>query len=73
LDGKVTPHTLRHMAATWLMQSSAGLWEAAGYLGMTVKTLEDIYGHHHPGHFGTVHRAFSKPRTTKSPPMNIVN
>jgi hypothetical protein len=23
-------------------------WEAAGFLGMSEKTLRDIYGHHHP-------------------------
>jgi len=26
------------------------MWEAAGYLGMTVETLEEVYGHHHPDH-----------------------
>ncbi|MGY2051921.1 tyrosine-type recombinase/integrase [Methylobacterium sp. JK268] len=46
----VTPHTLRHTAATWLMQNGTDLWEAAGYLGMTVETLERVYGHHHPAH-----------------------
>jgi integrase len=47
-DVKVTPHVLRHTAATWLMQAGVDLWEAAGFLGMTVKQLEDTYGHHHP-------------------------
>jgi integrase len=46
----VTPHTLRHTAATWAMQNGADLWQAAGYLGMTVETLEAVYGHHHPDH-----------------------
>lgn len=46
----VTPHTLRHTAATWLMQNSCDLWEAAGFLGMTVEMLERNYGHHHPDH-----------------------
>jgi len=48
LDKHVTPHTLRHTAATWMMQNGADLWQAAGYLGMTVEILEKIYGHHHP-------------------------
>src|SRR4029434_3546284 len=48
--GNVTPHTLRHTAATWLMQRGAPMWEAAGFLGMSEKTLRDTYGHHHPAH-----------------------
>jgi integrase len=47
-DGKVTPHIMRHTRATWLMQAGVDLWEAAGHLGMNVKTLQDHYGHHHP-------------------------
>jgi integrase len=49
-DGNVTPHTLRHTAATWLMQRGVDPWEAAGFLGMSVKVLIDTYGHHHPNH-----------------------
>jgi hypothetical protein len=30
--------------ATWLMMENADLWEAAGYLGMTVETLQRVYG-----------------------------
>jgi integrase len=48
LDKHVTPHILRHTAATWAMQNGADLWQAAGFLGMTVQMLEDRYGHHHP-------------------------
>lgn len=44
----VTPHTLRHTCATWLAQSGVPIWEAAGYLGVTVQTFERTYGHHHP-------------------------
>jgi integrase len=47
-SGKVTPHTLRHTAATWLMQRGADPWKAAGFLGMSVDVLLDTYGHHHP-------------------------
>jgi integrase len=32
LSGRVTPHTLRHTAATWLMQRGVPVWEAAGFL-----------------------------------------
>ncbi len=49
----VTRHTLRHTRATHLMQSGrVSLWEAAGFLGMTTRTLERVYGHHHPDHQG---------------------
>ncbi len=48
--GNVTPHTLRHTAATWLMQAGVPVWTAAGYLGMSVEVLVNTYGHHHPDH-----------------------
>jgi integrase len=48
LPGRVTPHTLRHTAATWLMQRGVPIWEAAGFLGMSPEVLQDTYGHHHP-------------------------
>ena len=35
----MSPHTLRHTAATWLMQAGADRWQAAGYLGMSVEML----------------------------------
>jgi integrase len=62
LPGKVTPHILRHTAATWLMQAGVDLWEAAGFLGMTVEMLSARYGHHHPDHLSGARRAFSKHR-----------
>ena len=46
--GKVTPHILRHTAATWPMQGGGDVWQVAGFLGMTVEKLEGVYGHHHP-------------------------
>jgi integrase len=48
LWGRVTPHTLRHTAATWLMQRGVPIWQAAGYLGMSAQMIERTYGHHHP-------------------------
>ena len=32
------------------MQSGVDRWQAAGYLGMSVEMLENVYGHHHPDH-----------------------
>jgi len=48
LGEDVTPHTLRHSCATWLMHKAVPIWEAAGYLGMSEKMLSDVYGHHSP-------------------------
>jgi integrase len=43
-----SPHILRHTAATWFMSWGVDVALIAGYLGMSVKTLVDVYGHHHP-------------------------
>lgn len=48
LGDDVTPHVLRHTAATWLMQAGAEPFQAAELLGMSVDTLLAVYGHHHP-------------------------
>lgn len=48
LSADVTPHTLRHSRATWLMQRGIDPWEAAGHLGMSVETLQRVYGKHSP-------------------------
>ena len=58
LSSDVIPHTLRHTAATWLMQRDVPMWVAAGFLGMTVKTLEETYGHHHPDFQRDIREAF---------------
>src|SRR3954451_25087498 len=47
LGKEVTPHTLRHTRATWLLQAGIDPWEAAGHLGMSVETLQRVYGKHH--------------------------
>jgi integrase len=47
LDG-VTPHTMRHTRATWLMQKGIDPWQAAGHLGMSVEVLHKHYAKHHP-------------------------
>jgi site-specific recombinase XerD len=50
LPAEITPHWQRHTVATWLMENGADPWEASGFLGMTVTTLIDNYGHHRPDH-----------------------
>jgi integrase len=61
LTDDVTPHTLRHTAATWLMQGGADPWAAAGYLGMSLETLIRTYGHHHPDHLKSAWSVFDRP------------
>ena len=43
-------HILRHTATTWRVQRGIPLWDMAGYMGMTVKVLESVYGHHSPNY-----------------------
>nr|WP_314188133.1 tyrosine-type recombinase/integrase [uncultured Brevundimonas sp.] len=51
LNHKVTPHWLRHTAATWLVaHPEVPLSDAAQFLGMTVDTLLAHYNHHRPDH-----------------------
>ena len=56
----VSPHTLRHTVATWLMQAGVPLWQAAGFLAMSEKTLREVYGHHHPDYLREAAEAISK-------------
>jgi integrase len=46
----VIPHTFRHTAITWGMQRGMDPWDAAGYFGINLQTLLEVYGHHHPDH-----------------------
>jgi integrase len=66
---KVTLHTLRHTRATWMMQRGVPIWQAAGFLGMTVKTLELVWSPQ-PRPSGTSSermRYISVPRFQQSP------
>jgi integrase len=66
LSPPVTPHTFRHTAATWLMQRGVSLWPASGFLGMSVTTLERVYGHHHPDYMRQAADAItSRPATAR--------
>lgn len=56
----VTPHILRHTAATWQMQLGTDPWQAAEYLGMSLKTLLENYGHHHPDYLSGPRQAFDR-------------
>ena len=61
----VTPHTLRHTCATWLMQAGVPIWEAAGCLGMSPELVEKTYGHHHPDHLKGAASAFGRHRQAR--------
>ena len=63
LSGKVTPHTLRHTAATWLMQAGVDPWEAAGYLGMSVEIAARLRppSSRPPAYSGACHRLSAAP------------
>lgn len=48
LPAYVTPHVLRHSRATTMMKAGVDIWEASKALGMSMRTLERVYGHHRP-------------------------
>jgi integrase len=64
LGDDVSPHTLRHAAATWLMQAAVDKWEASEFLSMSVEMLDRVYGHHHPEHLKAAARAIGYRRGT---------
>ena len=68
LDHRMSPHTLRHTAATWLMQRGVPIWQSAGYLGMSAHMIERTYGHHHPEFLRDAAAAI-----TSKPKQNIVS
>lgn len=65
LGEDVVPHTLRHTAATWLMQAGVDVFEVAGFLSMSPDTLLDVYGHHHPNFQEQAARAQFKRKTKR--------
>jgi len=72
LGPEVVPHTLRHTCATWIAQAGVPVWEAAGFLGMSVETFEKVYGHHHPDYQQEVieafdHRSRARPKRDSYP------
>lgn len=46
LGKDVTPHVLRHTAATWALWAGKTIWEVAGLIGADASTVERVYGHH---------------------------
>ena len=44
----VTPHVMRHTAATHMLRRGVPLWQVAGILGDTQATVQRVYGKHVP-------------------------
>lgn len=64
LGKDVTPHVLRHTAVTWMMLNGNDPYDVAAYVGMSVKMLDDVYGHHHPDHQHALARNIGRKRLT---------
>ena len=60
LAADVTPHVLRHTAATWLLQRGVSVYDVAGVLGCSEEVIRRTYGHHAKDHLRTAVAAFSR-------------
>ncbi len=61
----VSPHTLKHTCASWLMQSGKDVFKISDFLSTSVPTLLKHYGHHNPDHQQEIADAIS------SRPQNV--
>lgn len=71
LDPGVTPHTLRHTAATWLMQNGVSIWTAAHYLGMSEEMIRRVYGHLHPDYLQEAAAGITRKPKRQSLPKSL--
>ncbi|WP_421754185.1 tyrosine-type recombinase/integrase [Croceimicrobium sp.] len=55
---KITSHTMRHTAASWMVQKGVSLNKVAKYLGTTIQVIENTYGHLEPDHLEEVRASF---------------
>lgn len=62
LGDDVIPHTFRHTAITWGMQRGMDPWDASGYFGLSLQTLLEVYGHHHPDHLREAADKMARPK-----------
>lgn len=58
----VSPHTLRHTAATWAAQSGEDLWKIAGMLGHESLRMTEKYAKHQPEYLETTAHAMTRGR-----------
>lgn len=59
LEG-VSPHVLKHTAATWLMQAGHDPWKISDFLATSLQTLLKVYGHHHPDDQSEIAQRFGR-------------
>ena len=68
----VTPHTLRHTAATWAAQSGVAMWEIAGMLGhASSETTERVYAKHAPDYLKNASGAIGAKLMRSSPQVQL--
>jgi integrase len=60
LSSDVTPHILRHTAATWLLQRGVSVYDVAGVLGCSEEIVRKTYGHYAKDHLRAAVAAFSR-------------
>lgn len=60
----VSPHTLRHTAATWMAQAGVSMWEIAGMLGhKDSRITERVYAKHSPEYLQNAAKALNLKKT----------
>ena len=57
----VTPHVLRHTAATWMAIAGVPLQEIARFLGNSLAMVEKVYAKHSPDYLRRAADALSGP------------
>ena len=60
-----SPHILRHTAATWFMRWGVDVAQIAGYLGMSMDVLLEVYAHHHPDYQEDAAQATPRKQTNR--------
>ena len=63
----ITPHTLRHTAATWMVQRGILFEMVAKFLGNSKEMVERVYGHHSPEWLRLAADALSSQVAEKTP------
>lgn len=67
----VTPHILRHTAATWMVEAGVPVAEVARFLGNTEKMIEKVYGKHSPNYLRGAARALTGSLAPKTPDASV--